>query len=127
MASNSTKAPVKEITVIIDTPKGSNHKYEFEPETGRFKVKKILPFGLSFPFDFGFIPGTKGGDGDPLDVIILSEISSYPGCAIDCRIVGVLQAEQTERDGKKMRNDRFIGVPGVVPTISKDIRTSRSS
>jgi inorganic pyrophosphatase len=102
-----------EIMAIVESPKGSNHKYDYEPDLGLFKLKKILPAGLVFPFDFGFIPDTKGGDGDPLDIIMISEITSFPGCAMDCRIIGAIKAEQTERNGKIMRNDRFIAIPVV--------------
>lgn len=104
---------MKPVTVIIESPKGAGHKYDYEPELNRFKLKKILPAGLVFPFDFGFIPKTKGEDGDPLDVMVISEIKTFPGCCIDCRIIGVIKAEQTERDGKTMRNDRFLAVPEV--------------
>jgi inorganic pyrophosphatase len=103
----------KIVPVIIESPKGSNHKYDYEPELKRFKLKKILPAGMSFPFDFGFIPGTKGGDGDPLDVIVISEITCIQGSVADCRIIGAIKAEQTERDGQTMRNDRFLGIPEV--------------
>ena len=72
-----------------------------------------MPAGLVFPFDFGFIPDTKGEDGDPLDIIVISEIQSFPGCCMDCRIIGAIKANQTEHDGKTVRNDRFLGVPEV--------------
>ncbi len=81
-------------------------------EHNGFKLKKILPAGMVFPYDFGFIPGTKGEDGDPLDVIIISEIKSFPGCIIDCRIIGAITAKQTE-GSKTVRNDRFLAIPGV--------------
>lgn len=103
----------KNITAMVECPKGFNQKFDYEPKKKRFKLSKILPAGLVFPFDFGMIPGTKGEDGDPLDIIVLSEGATFPGCLIDCRVIGALQAEQTERDGKTIRNDRFIGVPGV--------------
>jgi inorganic pyrophosphatase len=103
------------ITVIIETPKGSGHKYDYEPELKCFKLKKVLPVGLVFPFDFGFIPDTKGGDGDPLDVIVISEIATFPGCYMDCRVIGAIKVNQTERDGSTMRNDRYF----VVPTVSQ--------
>ncbi|MFA6084550.1 inorganic diphosphatase [Mucilaginibacter sp.] len=99
------------ITIIIESPKGSGHKYDFEPELNRFKLKKILPAGMVFPFDFGFIPDTKGEDGDPLDVMVLSEISGFPGCCMDCRIIGAIKVDQTGRDGKTIRNDRYFAVP----------------
>lgn len=100
-------------TVIIETPKGKGHKFDFDPASGFFKLNKVMPAGLVFPFDFGFLPGTAGGDGDPLDVMVVSEIETFTGCAIDCRMIGVIKAEQTERDGKQMRNDRLIAVPVV--------------
>lgn len=98
------------VTCIVECPKGINHKLNFDEQKRSFKLSKILPAGLVFPYDFGMMPGTKGEDGDPLDVIILSEIVGFPGLEIDCRIVGALQCEQTELDGRTMRNDRFLGV-----------------
>jgi inorganic pyrophosphatase len=103
------------ITIIIETPKGSGHKYDYEPDLKCFKLKKVLPAGMVFPFDFGFIPDTKGGDGDPLDVIVISEIATFPGCCMDCRVIGAIKVNQTERDGSTMRNDRYF----VVPTVSQ--------
>ena len=101
------------VTAIIETPKGSAFKYTYEPDKHLFKLTKVLPAGMVFPFDFGFIPDTKGEDGDPLDIIVISEFKSFPGCIMDCRIIGGIKAEQTERDGKTLRNDRFIGIPEV--------------
>lgn len=98
------------ITALIECPKGINHKLNWDAKKRSFKLSKILPAGLVFPYDFGMIPDTRGEDGDPLDIIILSEISGFPGLEIDCRIIGALQCEQTERDGTTMRNDRFIAV-----------------
>lgn len=101
------------VTVIIETPKGSGQKYDYDPETGKMKLKKVMPLGLVFPFDFGFIPGTAGGDGDPLDVLVVSEISAFSGCVMDCRIIGAFKVIQQERNGERMRNDRLIAVPEV--------------
>jgi inorganic pyrophosphatase len=103
----------KTIMVMVESPKGFSQKFDYDPAERRFTLTKILPAGLVFPFDFGMIPGTKGEDGDPLDIIVISEGATFPGCMIECRIIGVLQAEQTERDGSRMRNDRFLGVPVV--------------
>lgn len=100
------------ITAIVETPKGSAWKYDYDAENKWFKLKKIMPAGMVFPFDFGFIPGTKGGDGDPLDIIIISELKTFPGCVMDCRIIGAITAKQTEK-GKTMRNDRLFAVPEV--------------
>lgn len=104
---------MESVTVIIETPKGSGQKYDYDPQTGKMKLKKVMPLGLVFPFDFGFIPGTAGGDGDPLDVLIVSEVSAFSGCVMDCRIIGAFKVVQQERNGERMRNDRLIAVPEV--------------
>ncbi len=99
------------IHVIIETPKGSRNKYCFDEETGFFKLKKILPTGLVFPMDFGFIPNTKGEDGDPLDVLIMMEKHTYPGCLLECKVIGIMEATQKEKGKKTIRNDRIIAFP----------------
>jgi inorganic pyrophosphatase len=98
----------KHINVIIETPKGCGNKYTYDPETQLFKLTKILPQGLMFPLHFGFIPGTKGEDGDPLDILVLMDEPAYPGNLIECKVLGVIEAMQTENDGRTMRNDRLI-------------------
>jgi inorganic pyrophosphatase len=112
------------INVIVETPKGSAQKYDFDQKTGYFQLNKMMPVGLVFPFDFGFIEGTIGEDGDPLDVIVISEIKTFPGCAMNCRIIGAIKAEQEERDGEIFRNDRFIGIP-TVSVQFKDVKELR--
>lgn len=104
---------IKELPVVIETPKGSSEKYDFDPASRFFVLSKILPAGMVFPYDFGFILGTKGADGDPLDVMVISEFKSFPGCLIKCRLLGAIKAEQKERDGTVVRNDRYIAVPVV--------------
>jgi inorganic pyrophosphatase len=101
------------IEVVIETPKGSVQKYDYVPNTPFFKMKKILPAGMVFPYDFGFVPKTKGEDGDPLDVIVISEFNSFPGVIIKCRVIGGIKAEQTDSKDKKkvIRNDRFLAIP----------------
>lgn len=98
-----------DLNVIIETPKGSRNKYTYDEQRGLFKLGGVLPAGASFPFDFGFVPSTVGGDGDPLDVLVLMDESAFPGCLIPTRLIGVLEAEQTE-EGETGRNDRLIGV-----------------
>lgn len=99
-----------DLNVIVDTPKGSRNKYEFDEKLGLFKLGGVLAVGHSFPFDFGFIPNTLGGDGDPLDVLVLMDEPAFVGCLIPSRLIGVIEAEQTEKDGKPERNDRLIAV-----------------
>jgi len=106
------------ITAIVETPGGSAQKYDYDPKKKWFKLKKMMPAGMVFPFDFGFIPGTKGGDGDPLDVIIISELKSFPGCCMDCNVIGGIKAEQTE-NGTTIRNDRFLAVPEASQIFAK--------
>lgn len=96
--------------IIIETPKGSPLKYVFDEELKLFRLKKTLAAGLVFPFDFGFIPGTKAEDGAPLDVLVISEFTSFPGCVLDCRIIGCIQAEQGVAK-EKTRNDRYLAIP----------------
>ena len=103
-------AETGELNVIIETPKASRNKYAFDEELGLFVLKGVLAAGHSFPFDFGFIPQTLGGDGDPLDVLVLMDEAAFPGCLVPSRLVGVITAEQTERDGETTRNDRLIAV-----------------
>jgi inorganic pyrophosphatase len=98
------------VHVIIETPQGSRHKFDYDPETEMFQLKKTLPGGTAFPLEMGFIPGTKGEDGDPLDVLVISEQPCFPGCLIECRILGIIEAEQTGKDKKTNRNDRILAV-----------------
>jgi inorganic pyrophosphatase len=99
-----------ELNVIIDTPKGSRNKFSFDEKSGLFKLSGVLPAGASFPYDFGFVPSTHGEDGDPLDVLVLMDDAAFVGCLVPARLLGVIEAEQTERNGDTMRNDRLIAV-----------------
>jgi inorganic pyrophosphatase len=101
---------VKSYQIIIETPKDSREKYSYDPKQKGFVLKKLLPLGMVFPFDFGFIPGTKGEDGDPLDAMLFSEFKTFPGCHVACRLIGMLKAEQSEGAGM-LRNDRYFFVP----------------
>jgi len=100
----------EEINVIIETPKGSRNKYNYDHDSGIFKLGGVLAAGHSFPFDFGFIPQTLADDGDPLDVLVLMDEPAFTGCLVNARLIGVIEAEQTERDGETTRNDRLIAV-----------------
>jgi inorganic pyrophosphatase len=98
------------LNVVIETPKGSRNKYSYDPEVGAFRFKSVLPEGSSFPYDFGFIPSTLGQDGDPLDILVLLDAPIVMGCLVTVRLLGVIEAEQREKDGKTERNDRLLGV-----------------
>jgi inorganic pyrophosphatase len=98
-----------DVNAIIDTPKGSRNKFKYDEKSGLFKLGGALPLGAVFPFDFGYIPSTKGGDGDPLDILILMDEPAFPGCLVKAKLIGVIEAEQTE-EKKTTRNDRLIAV-----------------
>ena len=98
-----------ELNVIIETPKGSRNKFDYDEELGIFKLGGPLPLGAVFPFDFGYIPSTRGGDGDPLDVLVLMDEPAFPGCLVSGKLIGIIEAEQTEGQ-ETTRNDRLIAV-----------------
>src|SRR5215510_14154109 len=101
---------MKSVKVIIETPRGSAEKYTYDKNHGLFALTKILPPGMTFPYDFGFFPDTAGGDVDPVDVMVICEFKSFPGCVLDCRLIGVLLAEQSSKKVTE-RNDRFVAIP----------------
>jgi inorganic pyrophosphatase len=97
------------IQVIIETPAGSRNKFAFDPDQAIFALKNVLPAGMVFPYDFGFLPQTIAPDGDPIDVLLLMDEPAFPGCAVKARLIGVIEGEQL--DGKKkIRNDRLVAV-----------------
>ena len=97
------------LQVIIETPKGSRNKYAFDPDQKIFSLQKVLPAGMAFPYDFGFLPRTLADDGDPIDVLVLMDEPAFPGCLLRARLIGVIEGEQL--DGKKrIRNDRLLAI-----------------
>jgi len=97
--------------VIIETPKHSRNKFKYDEERGIFELHRTLPAGTVFPFDFGYLPSTVGPDGDPLDVLVLMDEPAFTGCMVPARLVGVIEAEQTEKGANKPeRNDRIIAI-----------------
>jgi inorganic pyrophosphatase len=97
------------LQVIIETPKGSRNKYAFDHEQKVFALKKVLPTGMVFPYDFGFIPSTKAEDGDPTDVLVLMDEPAFPGCLLKCRVIGIIEGEQGSKK-KTERNDRIVAI-----------------
>jgi inorganic pyrophosphatase len=104
------------VNVIVETPKGSRVKYAYMPESGLFRIKRALPEGMVFPFNFGFIPSTLGDDGDPIDILIINEEPVVSGCLLKARLLAVIKAKQIE-DGETVENDRIIGeaIPEETP------------
>src|SRR6476661_2733805 len=106
--SNQFDAKKGTCRAIIETPKGSRNKFDYDPESNLFMLGGLLPEGMMFPFDFGFIPGTLGEDGDPLDIMVLMDAPAHVGCLIEVRIIGIIKSEQSE-EGKTETNDRLLG------------------
>src|SRR5438270_11461970 len=98
------------VNIVIETPRGGRAKMKYDEDAGVFRFEKLLPLGQAFPFDFGFLPSTEGGDGDPLDVLLIGEEPVPVGCVVLGKIVGVLEGKQSE-NGNTERNDRIIAIP----------------
>ena len=112
------------VDIIVETPKGSHNKLKFDPDKAAFRLSHVLPIGMTFPFDFGFVPETMAPDGDPLDVLVLMDAPCPTGCFVTIRLVGVIELEQREKNGKPVRNDRLIGVATKSET-HRDVRRLR--
>lgn len=97
------------LQVVIETPKGCRNKYSFNQDTEMFELKKVLPEGMTFPYDFGFVPSTIADDGDPVDVLVLMDEPAFTGCILKARLIGVIEGNQISKKGKE-RNDRLIAI-----------------
>ena len=86
----------KKVRAFIEIPKGSNVKYELDEDTGLIKVDRILYTSMVFPYNYGFVPGTLGEDGDPLDVMVISSASFNSGTTVMVRPIGVLLMRDEE-------------------------------
>ena len=102
----------RECRAIIETPRGARQKIGYDPSTGAFRLRHVLADGMMFPIDFGFIPSTRAEDGDPLDVMVYGDEPFFPGCLVDVRLIGVIEATQTD-ERETCRNDRLMAVPLV--------------
>jgi len=102
--------------VIVESPAGATAKLKWEPDLQVFTLSRPLPAGLVYPHDWGFVPGTRAADGDPLDALVLSEGTSFPGALIRCRPLGLVRLEQNRKaGGGRERNDRVIGLAEPAP------------
>jgi len=99
------------LRVVVEVPRGSALKLKYNPELELFEWSRPLSAGVCFPYDYGFIPQTLGGDDDALDAIVLAEVGSYPGVIVPARVLGALRMTQQREGQARKRNDRFIVVP----------------
>lgn len=97
------------VLAVIEATSESRCKFKFEPERGVFQLHSVLPTGTAFPHSFGFIPATLGEDGDPLDVVLLTDEPPPVSTVVPARLIAILEAEQKD-GGKTIRNDRLLAV-----------------
>ena len=98
------------VRMVVEATAGTRSKLKYEPALQAFALHHVLPPGLSFPLDFGFMPGTMGEDGDPLDALVFTDEPLPCGIVVAFRLLGVLEATQAGSGAPPTRNDRFIGV-----------------
>jgi inorganic pyrophosphatase len=98
--------------VTIEIPKGVRNKYEMDHKTGRIMLDRTLFTATQYPADYGFIEGTLGEDGDPLDALVLVEEPTFPGCLIHCRAIGMFRMRD-EKGG----DDKVLCVPNADPRL----------
>ena len=101
------------IWVVIETPAGGRTKYKWDETAQAYRAGRVLPLGMAFPFDFGFIPGTKAEDGDPLDALVIADAPLVVGALVECRVLGAMKLKTADEPGddETVQNDRLICVP----------------
>jgi inorganic pyrophosphatase len=99
-----------DVTAIIETPKGSSNKYDYDDGVAAFRLAGVMPEGTTFPYDFGFVPSTLAEDGDPLDVLVFLDAPVVVGCVLTIRLIGVVEAKQRKKGEQWIRNDRVLAV-----------------
>jgi inorganic pyrophosphatase len=108
------KAPPDDVTAVIEIPNGSRNKYELDKATGLFRLDRVLYSAVHYPGDYGFIPRTLAEDGDPLDILVLIQEPTFPGCQIDARPIGVLRMRDRGEPDEKI-----LAVPAADPLQSE--------
>ena len=91
-----------ELRVVVEIPKGSRNKYEMDHETGEIFLDRMLFTSMQYPADYGFIEGTLGGDGDPLDALVFMGEPTFPGCRIYVRAIGLFRMEDEKGEDEKI-------------------------
>ena len=99
-----------DLTAVIETPKGSPNKYDYDEECGAFRLAGVMSEGTTFPYDFGFVPSTIAEDGDPLDILVFLDAPAPVGCVLTVRLIGVIEAKQRKKGEDWIRNDRLLAV-----------------
>jgi inorganic pyrophosphatase len=111
------------VNIVVETPRGSQAKFKYDPESDAMALSRPLPSGIVYPYDWGFIPSTRAADGDPLDAMILWDGAGFPGLVVASRLIGVLRVEQrSQTTGGRERNDRVFALPVKAPRLEQ-VRT----
>ncbi|MFD8565577.1 inorganic diphosphatase [Streptomyces sp. NPDC057694] len=96
--------------VIVEIPQGSRNKYEMDHDLGRIRLDRMLFTSTQYPADYGYVEGTLGGDGDPLDALVLTDDPTFPGCAVECRAIGMFVMSD-----EKGPDEKILCVPAHDP------------
>ena len=104
---------MNEFDVTIEIPKGTRNKYEMDHATNRIRLDRMLFTATRYPADYGFVDDTLGEDGDPLDVLVLLDEPTFPGCLVRCRAIGMFR--MTDEKGG---DDKVLAVPAGDPRLA---------
>lgn len=100
------------LRVVVESPRGSRVKHEHDPAHGYFRINRPLPAGLAYPLDWGFVPGTRSGDGDPIDAMVMGDQDAYPGVVIETTVVAMLDVHERPQGKRAVeRNPRLVTLP----------------
>ena len=105
----------KTVDAMIEIPRGSRNKYEYDEEFGVIALDRTLYSAVHFPTDYGYVPGTRGPDGDAVDVMVMVEESVFPGCLVRVRLLGVLAIQKTNGD----QESKLLAVPVNEPRFAE--------
>ena len=105
--------PPEFVSAIIEIPRGSRAKYEIDKESGLIKLDRVIYASMYYPLNYGFIPQTLGEDGDPLDIVVLTQVSVVPLCLIPSKVIGVMQMID-----RGVADEKIIAVAEQDPSVS---------
>lgn len=117
------------VRVIVESPRHSALKYEYDPDLDAIKVSRQLPLGLTYPYDWGFVPGTKAEDGDPVDALVMHGSGAYPGIVLECAPIGMITVRE-RRKREWISNHRLVLRPawqGATEGVDRVARLPRES
>jgi inorganic pyrophosphatase len=106
--------PPRVVYAIVEIPKGGRNKYEYDPKLGLFRLDRVLYSAVHYPAAYGFIPGTRAEDGDPMDILVMTNEPTVTGCLIEARPVGLLRMQDEEG-----RDEKVLAVPIIDPFFNE--------